>query len=215
MNNAEKRIYLVRSTNEENNSFVGVRIRNDSIEFHYPESYDISCVEAVSTYKELKTFRSDIINILHTISLAKTRSASIQKTENGVSSSKNFTFMSYLWIIRDYFLNGIYRNTEKIYRNNAKGKINWKKTICTQPIISDGNIIYNNLIVEINNDCDSIITEAHKLCLFDSVRKAGWLFGVPEKFFYIPSPTASLLKKYINTIKKDTKQNLMSKFVSF
>ena len=44
MSNEDKRIYLVRSTNEENNAFVGVRIRNDSIEFHYPESYDLSGV---------------------------------------------------------------------------------------------------------------------------------------------------------------------------
>ena len=31
MSNENKRIYLVRSTNEDNNAFVGVRISNDSI----------------------------------------------------------------------------------------------------------------------------------------------------------------------------------------
>ena len=206
MSNENKRIYLVRSTNEDNNAFVGVRIRNDSIEFHYPESYDLSGIEGVSTIKDIKSLRKDMIDILHTISLAKTRTASTQKTENGVSASKNFTFMSYLWVIRDYIANGIYRNTEKIHRTNAKGKVNWKKTLNTKPIISKGNIIYNNLIVEVNNECDSIITEAHKLCIYDSVRKAGWLFGIPEKAFYVPSPTASLLKKYINTIKLELKK---------
>ncbi len=206
MSNEDKRIYLVRSTNEDNNAFVGVRIRNESIEFHYPESYDLSGVEDVSTIKDIKAFRRDMIDILHTISLAKTRSSSMQKTENGISSAKNFTFMSYLWIIRDYISNGIYRNTEKIYRNNAKGKINWKRTLSTQPIISNGNIIYNNLVVEVNNDCDTIITEAHRFCVYDSVRKTGWLFGINEKAFYVPSPTENLLKKYINTIKVELKK---------
>ena len=42
------------STNEDNNAFVGVRIRNESIEFHYPESYDISGVEDVTTIKDIK-----------------------------------------------------------------------------------------------------------------------------------------------------------------
>lgn len=206
MSNEDKRIYLVRSTNEDNNAFVGVRIKNESIEFHYPESYDISGVEDVSTIKDIKAFRRDMIDILHTISLAKTRSSSMQKTENGISSAKNFTFMSYLWIIRDYISNGIYRNTEKIYRNNAKGKINWKRTLSTQPIISNGNVIYNNLVVEVNNDCDTIITEAHRFCVYDSVRKTGWLFGINEKAFYVPSPTENLLKKYINTIKVELKK---------
>ena len=206
MSNEDKRIYLVRSTNEDNNAFVGVRIRNDSIEFHYPESYNLSGVENVSTVKDIKAFRRDMIDILHTISLAKTRSVSTQKSENGVSASKNFTFMSYLWIIRDYISNGFYRNTEKIYKYNAKGKINWKKTLSTQPIISNGNVIYSNLVVEVNNDCDSIITDAHRLCIYDSVRKVGWLFGIPEKAFYVPSPTASLLKKYISTIKLEIKK---------
>jgi len=206
MSNEDKRIYLVRSTNEENNAFVGVRIRNDSIEFHYPESYDLSGIENVSTVKDIKAFRRDMIDILHTISLAKTRSSSMKRTENGVSSTKNFTLMSYLWIIRDYISNGLYRNAEKIYRNNAKGKINWKRTLSTQPIISNGNIIYNNLVVEVNNDCDTVITEAHRLCIYDSVRNIGWLFGINEKAFFVPTPPASLIKKYINTIKVELKK---------
>ena len=206
MSNEDKRIYLVRSTNEENNAFVGVRIRNDSIEFHYPESYDLSGGENVSTVKDIKAFRRDMIDILHTISLAKTRSSSMKKTESGVSSIKNFTLMSYLWIIRDFISNGIYRNTEKIYRYNAKGKINWKKTLSTQPIISNGNVIYNDVVVEVNNDCDTIITEAHRLCVYDSIRNIGWLFGINEKAFYVPSPTNNLLKKYINAIKIELKK---------
>lgn len=206
MSNEDKRVYLVRSTNEDNNAFVGVRISNDSIEFHYPESYDISGVDSVASINDIKAFRRDMIDILHTISLAKTRSASTLKTANGISSSKSFAFMSYLWIIRDYISNGIYRNTEKIYRINAKGKVNWKRTLSTQPIISNGNVIYNNLVVEVNNDCDNILTDAHKLCLFDSVRKVGWLFGINEKAFQVPSPTANLLKRYTIAVKNEMKK---------
>ena len=206
MSSENKRVYLVRSTNEDNNAFVGVRITNDSIEFHYPESYDLSGVDEHLTIKDIKPFRRDMIDILHSISLAKTRSLATQKTENGVSTSKSFAFMSYLWIIRDYITNGIYRNTEKIFRTNAKGRVNWKKTLATQPIISNGNIIYNNLVVEAINDCDNIITDAHRLCIYNSICKVGWLFGINEKAFYVPSPTKNLLKKYINTIKIELKK---------
>ena len=205
MDSDNKRIHLYISTNEDNNAFVGVRIKSDRIDFHYPESYDIAGVDGQTEVKDIKMFRRDMIDILHTISLSKTRSFATQKTENGVASTKNFAFMSYLWMIRDYMANGFYRNTEKIYRKNAKGKVNWKRTIATQPIISKGNIIYNNLIVEVKNDTDTIITDAHRFCVYDSVRKAGWLFGINEKAFYVPSPTNSLLKKYISTVRTEIK----------
>ena len=74
MSSNDKRVYLVPSTNEDNNAFVGIRINNDSIEFHYPESYDLEGVDGHLTIKDIKPFRRDMVDILHTISLAKTRS---------------------------------------------------------------------------------------------------------------------------------------------
>ena len=120
MNN-EKKIILHSVTNEEHNSFVGLRIRNDEIHFHYPESYNLSDVS------DKKSFRNDIVNIIRTISLAKSKTAINNQSDSGFSSSEQFAIMSYLWIIRDYISNGYYRNSEKIYRTNGKGKINWKK----------------------------------------------------------------------------------------
>ena len=35
-----KQIYCKASSNEENNAFVGIRIKKDSVEFCYPESYN-------------------------------------------------------------------------------------------------------------------------------------------------------------------------------
>ena len=134
MNN-EKKIILHSVTNEEHNSFVGLRIRNDEIHFHYPESYNISDVS------DKKSFRNDIVNIIRTISLAKSKTATNNQSDSGFASSEQFAIMSYLWIIRDYISNGYYRNSEKIYRTNGKGKINWKKTLETDPIVSNGNII--------------------------------------------------------------------------
>ena len=82
MNNTKvKQIYCVPSTNEENNSFVGVRIRSDNIEFHYPESYNIvGWDEKNKCVTDIKELRREIIEVLHTISLAKTRTSSSQLT---------------------------------------------------------------------------------------------------------------------------------------
>ena len=140
MNNG-KNIILHSVTNEENNAFVGLRIRNDEIHFHYPESYDLSPKE------DKKAFRNDVVNIIRTISLAKSKSTTNNQSNTGINQSEQFAIMSYLWVIRDYLNNGYYRYAEKIFRTNAKGKVNWKKTLETQPIISNGNIIYNNVVV--------------------------------------------------------------------
>ena len=195
--NDDKKIILHPVTNEEQNSFVGLRIRNGEIHIHYPESYQLS------DKNNKKAFRHDIVNIIRTISLAKSKSAINSNNDNGISQNDQFAIMSYLWIIRDYLANGYYRNSEKIYRTNAKGKINWKKTLETQPIISNGNVIYNNVVVEVRNDCDDVITEAHKWCVFDSVRKIGWLFGFNEKSVYVPRTVDSVIKKYIRAIKTE------------
>lgn len=199
MNN-EKKIILHSVTNEEHNSFVGLRIKNGEIHFHYPESYDLS------DKNDKKLFRYDVINIIRTISLAKSKTATNNLSDNGVHQSEQFALMSYLWIIRDYLSNGYYRNSEKIYNVNGKGKINWKKTLDTQPIISNGNVIYNNVVVEVRNDCDDVITEAHRWCVFDSVRKIGWLFGLSEKSVFVPKTADSVIKRYIRAIRTELKR---------
>jgi len=199
MNN-EKKIILHSVTNEEHNSFVGLRIKNGEIHFHYPESYDLS------DENNKKSFRYDIVNIIRTISLAKSKTSTSNLSDSGVHQSEQFAIMSYLWIIRDYLSNGYYRNSEKIYNVNGKGKINWKKTLDTQPIISNGNVIYNNVIVEVRNDCDDVITEAHRWCVFDSVRKIGWLFGLSEKTVFVPKTADSVIKRYIRAIRTELKR---------
>lgn len=200
MMNNEKKIILHSVTNEEHNSFVGLRIKNGEIHFHYPESYDLS------DENDKKSFRYDVVNIIRTISLAKSKTSSSSLSDSGVHQSEQFAIMSYLWIIRDYLSNGYYRNSEKIYSVNGKGKINWKKTLDTQPIISNGNIIYNNVVVEVRNDCDDVITEAHKWCVFDSVRKIGWLFGLSEKSVFVSKTADSVIKKYIRAIRTELKR---------
>lgn len=195
--NRDKNIIIHSVTNEENNSFVGLRIKNEEVHFYYPESYDLASID------NIKAFRNDVINIIHTIILAKSKSTQNNSTDNGTAQTEQFALMSYLWIIRDYLSNGYYRNSEKIFKTNVKGKINWKKTLETQPIISNGNVIFNNIVAEVRNDCDNTITDAHKWCVFDSVRKIGWLFGINEKSVFVPKITKPIIKKYITTIKKE------------
>ena len=51
----DKKIVLHPVTNEEHNSFVGIRIRNDEIHLHYPESYEIASKDDKKAFRRYKT----------------------------------------------------------------------------------------------------------------------------------------------------------------
>ena len=162
-------------TGKVDDSFIGIKIKNSLIDFYFPETYDIA------EEHDIINLRNDIFAILRTISLANTFTESNEKVENKFSINGQFALMSYLWIINDYLTNGIYVNREKTLKINQKGKINWKRTLNRQPIISNANVIYNETVVEVRNNLDNIIVEAHKQCVKSSLEFIGWLYNLSPK----------------------------------
>lgn len=163
-------IHIHPVSNELDDSFIGIKIRNEHIHFYYPEMYHLSLKNPEKKYFKISdlqlndflSFRKDVLSILNTISLAKTVSKDKIKIESTISNNTSISLISYLWITQDYLTNGFYINREKIYKNNVNGKVNWKRTLNTSPIISNSNIIYNNVIVEKRSELDNLIVEIHK-----------------------------------------------------
>lgn len=184
-------------TGKIDDSFIGIKIKNSMIDFYYPETYDISKED------DIINLRNDIFAILKTISLAKTFSESDDKIENKFSINGQFALMSYLWIINDYLTNGIYINREKTLKINQRGKINWKRTLNRQPIISNGNVIYNETVVEVRNNLDSIIVKAHKQCVKRSLEFIGWLYNLSPKIIETEPYSGPTKKIYIEFIKNE------------
>lgn len=195
----EKRINCHKVTNENGNSFVGIKIKNDVVDLYYPESFNIAEVS------DIKNFRNDALAIIKSINLAQTMSKADKSSIDEISNNKNFTLLSYMWLIRDYLNNGFYVNTEKNYSQNKKGKVNWKRTLDTQPIISNGNFIYDKIVVEAKNEIDDIITEAHRYCIYLSYKRIGWLFGLNERSIQIAKVNDAIINKYIKSVKSELK----------
>ncbi len=183
-------------TNKENDKFVGIKIKNEKIDFYYPESYDLS------DPTNIKDYRKDIFSILKTIELSK-GSNSIDKINSSNKCGGDFMLVSYLWIIQDYLNNGIYINREDTLKLNQNGKVNWKRTLETQPIISNGKIIYNNIIVQRKEVIDDIIVQIHKFCIKHSIDVIGWLYNLNSKQFHDIKSFKNQKKIYINTLKKE------------
>ena len=184
-------------TGKIDDSFIGIKIKNDTVNIFYPESYNFT-----DKNDDFKGFRDDFISIIRTISIAKTLTSDKAKIESSISNN-GFALNSYLWIIKDYLANGFYVNREKVFKYNQRGRVNWKRTLNNQPIISNGNVIYKDTVVEVRNELDNLLIEIHKYCVKKSVDLIGWLFGLSLK--HIPQkPFNDIIKKrYLITIRQE------------
>lgn len=180
-------------TGKTDDSFVGIKIRNDIVHIYYPESYRISD----------ENFSHDVLDLLKTISIAKTNSNDRGKIESSLSKNDSFALVSYLWIINDFLYNGIYTNREKVYKLNQTGRIDWKRTLKNQPIISKSNVIYKDITVEVSNKMDNLIVEIHKFCVNKCLEYIGWLYNLKSTIVYAKPINETLKKLYINTVKKE------------
>ena len=195
--NDELKIFYHKVTNKIDDSFVGIKIKNKQIDFYYPETYDFD-------EDSLENNRNDVIAILNTISIAKTHSGSDLKIESSFSNNEALPLLSYLWIIKDYLQCGFYINREKVFKKNQHGKVDWKRTLNQKPIVSNGNIIYNNLIVSVNDELDNLLVEIHKYCVKKSLELLGWLFNINDASFINALPYQEDLKDlYIYALKKE------------
>ena len=73
----------------------------------------------------------------------------------------------------------------------------------SQPIISEGNIIYPNIVVEVKNNVDNILVEIHKYCVKKSIDFIGWLFGLSAAHIESKPFNESIKKLYIATLQKE------------
>lgn len=190
-------LHIHKVTGKVDNSFVGIKIRNNIIDFYCPESYDLTNYDF-----DFKQFRTDVLAILGTIKIAKTLSLDKAKIESTLSNN-NFAILSYLWIIKDYLSNGFYVNREKVLKKNQNGRINWKRTLQTEPIVSNKNIIYKDIIVEVRNDLDNIIVDIHKYCVKKSIDFIGWLFNLNSKTIETKPFNNAIKTQYIHALKSE------------
>lgn len=152
------------------NQFIGLRIENNEIEFHYPESYFLASDEI--------GLRRDIISILRTIALAKTISSDKSSYNSKRNNEYVFPIKSFLWIINDYLTYGKYVNHEKEYKEGTDGKISWKRTLRSNPAISQGNIVYTKIISEKKSQKDNLLTEIYFFCVQKAIDSIGWLYNL-------------------------------------
>lgn len=96
MESSTKRIkinnfYPHATTNKADDSFVGIKFQGNEIHFYYPETFRFAM--------DSPHVRSDILDLLRTISLAKTTSSQLSAAYNRNNGDGDFALLSYLWVM--------------------------------------------------------------------------------------------------------------------
>ena len=160
-------------TNENGDSFVGVKIDEKKAIVSFPLGYCLPEDDA--------TLRKEIRALLRILYLFGEKEATPLRGLRIIENhSLGFPVQAYLDII-DYYIenNGhYYVETEKRYKTDTKGKINWPKTIKKQrSFIIEGSPIYSHFEIEYKNPSkNQLITIINKFCVFHAFQRLGWLY---------------------------------------
>lgn len=170
------------NTNDDSDCFVGVKATSEDAIVYFPLGYHLPDSE-----QDLKKDIRRLFRVLASF-ISKESKVSLMK-KNEVPQIANFPLQAYLEIIDFYLLNnGYYVEKEFRFKINAKGKINWAKTIKTQkPYVQDNSFIYLTQVVRSSSPSDkNLITQINKYCVYESFERLGWLYGInmPERPTY-------------------------------
>lgn len=159
------------NTNRDTDTFVGLKCEDGDISIHFPLGYHLS--------GENKELRRDILLLFATLKANTGRRDSEVAGGSHRFDEVEFPLQSYLYLIRDYFTRGYYREQEVTYGTSKRGKINWSRTIqLKKPYIQDNRVFYLDYITRKNSLKENeLITLIHEYCVYESFDRAGWLFA--------------------------------------
>lgn len=165
------------NTNIENDVFVGIRKSGNLYEVSFPLGYHLS--------EDEKGLRKDILSLMNVLAKSIDRKESEVYFGVNPDDAENIPVQAYLYLIKDFYVRGYYKERETYYRTAKRGKINWSRTIKTKkPVIQEDEAYYLDFVVRKNTiNENELITLVHKYCVYESFEKFGWLFTsfVPVK----------------------------------
>lgn len=165
------------NSNREMDTFVGLRCDDGDISINFPMGYHIS--------ENNKELRKDIILLFATLAANTERRDSELLDQASNFDEVDFPLQSYMYLIKDFFARGYYKEQEISYKVAKTGKINWNRTIKTQrPYVQDTDVFYLDFVTKKNSIKENeLITLIHEYCVYESFERIGWLFTemMPKK----------------------------------
>lgn len=152
--------YVIEDTIDDN-FFVGFKIFDKKFHVYFPIGYDSKKLDE-KYIKIAMRYLYKMVTLTKGIDIDK-------KHDLNSKNEKTIPMDSYIYVLSDYFASGMYRYNEKKYRNDIKGKINWKKTYKNTFYMQDDKPIYLNTVIQYNKRETNIITELQLYCVDKSI----------------------------------------------
>ncbi|MCM1064647.1 MAG: LlaJI family restriction endonuclease [Eubacterium sp.] len=185
------------NTNIDSDVFVGIRRKDEYYEVNFPLGYHRS--------EDEKGLRKDILSLMNVLAKHTDKKASEVYVGLDQDGPAGIPVQAYLFLIKDFFERGYYKERDT-YRQIAKrGKIDWSRTIRTQkPLLQENAAYYLDFVVKKNTiNEDELITLVHEYCVYESFEKFGWLFTS----FVPPKPKIRLHRKMMLVVVNDKLQS--------
>lgn len=177
MQEADIRTKCLINSNKAEDKFVGLECNDGNMTIHFPMGYRLA--------EDDRELRKDILLLFSTLAANLEHKDSELLGQGNKFDEVDFPVQSYLYIIRDYYARGYFKEQEINYRTARQGKINWGRTIKTQhAYMQDNDVFYLDFMTKKNTFKENeLITLIHKYCVYESFEKIGWLFtkAMPEK----------------------------------
>lgn len=158
------------NSNREMDTFVGLKCNDGDISINFPMGYHIS--------EDNKELGKDILLLFTTLAANTERRDSELLGQGSCFDEVDFPLQSYMYLVKDFFARGYYREQEVSYKVAKTGKINWNRTIKTQrPYVQDTDVFYLDFVTKKNSIKENeLITLIHEYCVYESFERIGWLF---------------------------------------
>jgi|GEM_PF-6025487 len=185
--------------NFESSPFVGLRVKDNQIEFDYPEAYPLldelkkqglslsprksdEGFRFLVPSQGLSGFSKPILSILSSISLLSP-DLIVSDFRSGVSEQDACSdpILSCVYLIKDYLAHGSRKESRLIYQSNQGRHISWSRTKRGFVLIdSEQRLLFPNLIFSSNQWEDTALTNLYLSCVKYSAKLLGWLYGLNE-----------------------------------
>ena len=167
------------NTNDDGDSFVGVKADTDDAINYFPIGYQLPAND--------DDLRVDINNLLGVLAAFMKEDRVIEVSKFEAPRTVDFPMHAYLKVIRSFLRMGrYYIETDPQFRTDTKGKTSWPRTVREQRALvqKNGSLVFTNMTVRsVTPNANKQITQIHRFCVYEAFEKMGWLYVpfMPDK----------------------------------
>ena len=160
------------NTNDDGDSFVGVKADTDDAIIYFPIGYQLPAND--------DDLRVDINNLLGVLAAFMKEDRVIEVSKFEAPRTVDFPMHAYLKVIRSFLRMGrYYIETDPQFRTDTKGKTSWPRTVREQRALvqKNGSLVFTNMTVRsVTPNANKQITQIHRFCVYEAFEKMGWLY---------------------------------------